>query len=129
LKKLIKDENPDVVFCYTVKPIIYGAITAWKCGVKKIIPMLTGIGFVYNSSSFKARLLRVPVSHMYKKALACGERVIFQNPDDMEYFCSMGLVSKEKCVLVNGSGVNMERFPKTPLPEKTVFFMLARLMY
>ncbi len=128
LKKLIKSENPDIVFCYTVKPIIYGSYAARKCKVKKIIPMITGVGFVFNSDSFKARLLRRPVSFLYKKVLKFSENVIFQNPDDMKLFTKKKLVNKEKCVLVNGSGVNMEKFQKAPLPQKIIFFMLSRLM-
>lgn len=128
LKKLIKEENPDVVFSYTVKPIVYGSHVAKKCGVKKIVPMLTGVGYVFNSKSFKARMLRPLVSYMYKKSLHDVETVVFQNPDDLNLFVKKGLVSTEKAVLVNGSGVNMEKFAKAPLPSKTIFFMLSRLI-
>ncbi len=128
LKKLIKDTKPDIVFCYTVKPIIYGTYAAKKCGVKKIVPMLTGVGYVFNSPSMKAKLLRGLVSFLYKKSFKNIEKIIFQNPDDMSLFEQMGLVKHENAVLVNGSGVNMEKFCKKPVPDKIVFFMLARLM-
>ncbi len=128
LKKLIKEKKPDVVFSYTVKPIIYGSYAARKCGVKNIFPMLTGIGYVFNSDSVKAKLLRKPVSFLYKKTLKNANKVIFQNPDDLNHFVSKKLVNPESCVLVNGSGVNMSKFVKSPPPPSIVFFMLARLM-
>lgn len=129
LKKVMKDENPDVVFSYTVKPIVYSTYAAKQCGVKKIVPMLTGVGYVFNSDSAKARFLRPLVSFFYKRTLKNIDKVIFQNPDDLNLFVSRELVKRESCVLVNGSGVNMTKFSKSPLPEKTVFFMLARLMH
>ena len=35
---------------------------------------------------------------------------------------------KSKTVIVNGSGVNMERFRKTQIPEKPVFLMVSRII-
>ncbi|MBE6649440.1 MAG: glycosyltransferase family 4 protein [Ruminococcaceae bacterium] len=128
LEDIINSEKPDVVFCYTVKPVVYGAYIAKKCGVKKIVPMITGAGYAFISKTLKAKLVKKVVSFLYRRSLNCADDVIFQNPDDMAQFVSEKLVKKEKCVLVNGSGVNMEKFSKAPLPSKTVFFMLSRVI-
>ena len=37
-------------------------------------------------------------------------------------------MKKEKCRVVNGSGVNMERFQPAPYPQQPAFFMLSRLL-
>lgn len=55
--------------------------------------------------------------------------MIFQNPDDREQFVSSGLVKSEKCRVVNGSGVNTNRFSVADYPDKITFFMLSRVMY
>ena len=69
------------------------------------------------------------MSVLYKKALNCADTVIFQNPDDREQFVSSGLVKSEKCRVVNGSGVNTNRFFVADYPDKITFFMLSRVMY
>ncbi len=129
LKKLIQSIKPDLVFTYTVKPIVYGGLAAKECGVKKIYPMITGKGYVFNSDEIKAKLLKWGVCKLYKMGLRGASKVIFQNRDDLELFCNLRLAEKEKCFVVNGSGVNMEQFSKAPLPKNPSFFMLSRMMY
>lgn len=128
IEKLIDKEKPDIVFCYTVKPVIYGTLAAKKRGVKNIFPMITGMGYAFVSETFKAKLLKLVITFLYKHSLKHSSRVIFQNPDDLDYFVKGKIVSEDKCFLVNGSGVNMDRFSKAPLPKKMVFFMLSRIM-
>lgn len=128
LYKLFCEEKPDAVLGYTSKPVIYGSIAAKRAGVKKITAMITGLGYAFTSQTKKAKIIRTIMSVLYKRAMSSADTVIFQNPDDMEQFTSLGLVKKEKCKLVAGSGVNMERFHPLPYPEKTTFFMLSRIM-
>lgn len=37
-------------------------------------------------------------------------------------------LKKEKCELVDGSGVNMDRFKRNPLPEGNTFLMVSRIL-
>ena len=64
----------------------------------------------------------------YKIAFKYNEKVIFQNKDDLEECIERKYLSKEKCYVVNGSGVNMERFCKTELPKENVFLMVSRML-
>ena len=86
LKKLIKAEKPDIVFSYTAKPVIYGTHAAKKCGVKKIVPMITGAGYAFTAQTNKAKFIRKILCFLYKHALKGASSVIFQNPDDMNLF-------------------------------------------
>jgi len=129
LKKLIREERPDITLGYTVKPSIFGALAAKKAGVGCVNSMITGLGYTFASQSLKARILRKIVSFLYKKALKKADNVFFQNSDDLKEFVEKGFVNREKCVVVNGSGVNMEKYAPEPYPEKLTFFMLARVMY
>jgi hypothetical protein len=45
LRKVIRMVKPDVFFPYTFKPVIYGCFVARFCRVKRITPMLTGLGY------------------------------------------------------------------------------------
>ena len=129
LRRLIKSEKPDVTLGYTVKPVVYGTLAASSAGVKNTNCLITGGGYTFTSTSLKAKVLGVFVKTLYKTALRKAKNVIFQNPDDLEEFCEKKLVKKEKCFVVNGSGVNMEHFSELPMPEETSFFMLSRLLY
>ena len=128
LKKLMQKEKPDVTLGYTVKPVVYGAIAARLAGVKSINGMVTGGGYTFVSKTFKAKVLGLIVRFLYRIGFRCSDHVIFQNPDDLEEFCGRGLVKKEKCHIVNGSGVNTDHFAPAPYPETATFFMLSRLL-
>lgn len=129
LRKLFRREKPDVVFGYTSKPVIYGSIAAKLAKVKHIAAMVTGAGYAFTAKTGKAKLVKLIMSALYKTAFACANKVIFQNGDDKSQFVGEKLVQESKCEIVNGSGVNMEKFALAPYPEQITFFMLSRVMY
>lgn len=128
LKAVMKEIKPELVFEYTIKPVIYGSIAAKSCGIKKIYPMVTGLGRVYASESIKTKAIRLITKVLYKTAFKGCNKVIFQNPDDVKEFVNRNYLSVDKCVVVNGSGVNMERFYRSDIPEKPVFLMVSRII-
>ena len=126
---LFKKEKPDAVLGYTSKPVIYGSIAAKKAGVPHIAAMVTGAGYAFTAQTKKAKIIKAIMSVLYKRAFRCADVVIFQNTDDKAQFVNEHLVNPEKCKIVNGSGVNTEKFAVAPYPEQTTFFMLSRVMY
>lgn len=129
LKKLIREEKPDVTLGYTIKPVIYGAIAAKLANVKNINSMVTGVGYVFTAKTTKAKIIKVFASILYRIGFKCSNTVIFQNKDDMNEFIERKLLKRKKCHLVNGSGVNMEKFKRAEFPARLTFFMLSRVMY
>ena len=129
LCRLFGEEKPDTVFGYTSKPVIYGSIAAKIMKVPHIVSMVTGAGYAFSADTAKARTIKAIMCMLYKIAFKCSDIAIFQNKDDKEQFVAEGLVKEDKCRLVNGSGVNMEKFAPAPYPEKVTFFMLARMIY
>ena len=131
LKKLIsifREQKPDLVFGYTIKPVIYGSIAAKLAGVPQIYAMVTGLGRVYASGGLKAKIVRLITKVLYKLAFMCCEKVIFQNGDDIAELVQQSYLPRDKAVQVNGSGVNMTRFQQTELPESPVFLMVSRVI-
>lgn len=128
LKKVIKKLHPDIVFSYNIKPVIYGSIAARAEGVPHIFSMVTGLGRVYAKNGFKTKIIRLITNCLYKTAFKGCEKVIFQNGDDVDELVNSGILSRQKACVVNGSGVNMERFTKTNIPEKPVFLMVSRII-
>ena len=128
LKKLFKEEKPDVTFGYTSKPVIYGSIAAKLAKVPHIVAMVTGVGYAFTARTIKARIIKFIMSLLYKTAFCCSNIAVFQNSDDKKQFISEKLVNSKKTVVVNGSGVNTEKFTFAPYPEQITFFMLSRVM-
>lgn len=128
LKKLFKDEKPDITFGYTIKPVVYGAIAAKMAKVKNRYSMVEGLGYIFTANTKKARILRPIVKTLYRIGFKCAKKVVFINPDDLKDFTNMKLLKKDKCCLVNGAGVNLDHFGLEPLPEEPVFFMLSRAL-
>ena len=128
LIKAFKEEKPDKVFSYTIKPVIYSSIAARKCGIKDVYSMITGLGRVYANNSFKGKILQFITGVLYKYALKGCKKVIFQNWDDMNLFLKRHYVKKEQCEKIDGSGVNMERFEYGELPETKTFLMMSRII-
>lgn len=130
LRKALKEIKPDLVFSYTVKPIVYGSIAAHLAGVKRMYAMITGLGYVFIGQTFKQRLLTQVLAFLYRWGLKYNQVVFFQNPDDLHLFVDKSIVSKRvKPVLVNGSGVNIEKFAFYPPKLSPVTFLfIARLI-
>lgn len=129
LRRLLKSEKPDITLGYTIKPVIYGSIAAKLAGVKNINSMVTGVGYVFTANTKKAKIIRTLASILYKIGFICTNTVVFQNRDDLDEFVERKLLKSDKCKLVNGSGVNMQKFEVAPLPERVTFFMLSRVMF
>ncbi len=48
--KIIKLNKIDSIFCYHMKPVIYGSIIATVLGIKNIYSIVTGLGYVFTKN-------------------------------------------------------------------------------
>lgn len=128
LFRLFKNEHPDIVFSYMIKPIIYGSIAARLAGVKKIYSEVCGLGYVFINNEWKTKVLRCVVKLLYTFAFRWNSKVIFLNPDDLNLFVNNKIVNKNKAVMVHGSGVNISHYSQKPLPSKLCFLFVGRLI-
>jgi len=135
LRQFITDWQPDIVYSYSIKPVIYGSLAARASGVPMVAAMITGMGYLFTGESLKQRMLRRVASSLYRRGLAAADRIFFQNPDDLALFRELDIITKadeHKIYRTNGSGINLERFPSSPPPmppdEPVTFLMIARLL-
>ncbi len=135
LKKHIRRYRPDVVYSYSIKPVIYGSLAARACKVPMVAAMITGMGYLFTGETLRQRLLRSVASTLYRRGLSAADRVFFQNPDDLALFRSLNIINgrdEYKIVRTNGSGINLDRFPKSapPVPPEApvTFLVIARLL-
>lgn len=117
LVSLYRRERPDIAHHVAVKPTIYGTLAARLAATPAVVNALMGLGFVYSSTSLKARALRPVVSALLRSALSRpGTRTIVQNRDDLAFLRDHGFAHAEGLRLIAGSGVDLDRYAPTPLP-------------
>lgn len=128
LYRLLREEKPDRIFAYQAKTVIYGGIAARLQRIPGFYPMIAGVGSVFLGSGFKRRLLRSVLVAEYKLGLGKAPRIFFQNRDDLATFTGHGILPEEKVVMLNGSGVNLDKFHPAPLPDEISFLCISRLI-
>lgn len=128
--KRLKRLRPDAVFCDHAKMIIYGTLAAKHRKIQHRFIMMGGVGSVLRdeSNSFKRKLVRKILSFEYRASIPKATKVFFQNSDDAELFQSLHFVEQEQIVMVPGSGVNLQEYPYTPMPENHHFLFVGRLI-
>jgi len=132
LRSLMDEYKIDILFPYTIKPVIYGSFAAKKLNIP-VISLITGLGFTFSRVTTKAKVLQSVTEFLYRKALKSNKAVIFQNSDDLELFKNHKIVAENQSLhVVNGSGINLEKFAFKPrehsLNSAVKFVLVARLM-
>lgn len=130
MREMIREERPDLILAYTIKPVIAASLAGHAERVGTIVSLITGAGYAFTSGREIKRLVsRISASMLYRLALRRSDVVIFQNPDDERLFRDLRLVPPEGIThVVNGSGVDLVQFSPAPLPKGAAFLMIARLI-
>ena len=74
LKRIYREQKPDFIFHYVIKPNIYGSLAAAACGIESIA-VITGLGYAFARQNW----LNKTVSYLYKRALKRTKEVWFLN--------------------------------------------------
>lgn len=128
LNRLLKEEKPDKIFAYQAKTVIYGGMAASLNGIREFYPLIAGVGSVFLGDGLKQKLIRSILVMEYKLGMRHAPKVFFQNRDDLKVFTDHEILSEYKAVMLHGSGVNVEKFTPSPLPEKPCFLCISRLI-
>jgi glycosyltransferase involved in cell wall biosynthesis len=128
ITKQLKLINPDIVFSFTHKSVVIGSFCAYFANVPYIYSMITGTGHIFDRQTFLLRIKRAIGIIGFKISLGFNKKIFFQNPDDRKLFRKLCKIPDDKIVMINGSGVNLDIFPVTPLPEAPIFMCMARLI-
>lgn len=110
-KKLIATILPIIIFSYTIKPNIYGAIAARAVHIP-FVANITGLGTAVEKGGLSQKLTVM----LYKFAFTNVQTVFFQNEQNKAFFTQQR-IALGKYKLLPGSGVNLERYPITEYPE------------
>jgi glycosyltransferase involved in cell wall biosynthesis len=128
---LYRQLKPDLVHHVSIKPVLYGGLAARIAGVPAVVGAMSGLGYVFISTSLKARFIRLLVHPLLRLALGHkNTALIFQNTTDLDRFVSMGLIAAGQAHLIRGSGVDLARFSPTPEADgKPLVLFAGRLMW
>lgn len=135
LAKKIKAINPDLVFSYFSKPVIFATLAAKLANVSRIIGMLEGLGYTFTDQpeglSKKTQLIKKIQIFLYKIALPQLDQLIFLNPDDPKDLLEQHAIQVKKVEVLGGIGLNLKNYPYQPLnsihfPIK--FLFIGRLL-
>ncbi|HUH55394.1 MAG TPA: glycosyltransferase family 4 protein [Rhodanobacter sp.] len=134
LVRLLRREQPALVHGFTIKCAVYGSLAARLAGIHARVNAVAGMGYVFTSSQWKARLLRPVVRGLLRLALGGRDaRLILQNADDVELFRQAGLVDPAHVRLIRGSGVNCAQFagisPQAPADGCPRMLLASRLLW
>lgn len=126
---LMRRCRPDMVLAYTIKPVVYGMVAAALARVPARFALVTGLGYAFQGGDGRA-LIRLIAKILYRVSLAFTHKVFFQNPDDEALFRDSGVLSASvPSRVLNGSGIDVDRFAFTQSPAQgPVFLLIARLL-
>lgn len=135
LSKKIKAINPDLVFSYFSKPVIFGTLAAKLAKVPHVIGMLEGLGYTFTEQpeglSKKTQLIKKIQVFLYKIALPQLDQLIFLNPDDPKDLLEKHAISVKNVEVLGGIGLNLIDYPYQPLSNIHLplkFLFIGRLL-
>lgn len=127
LSKLYKMEMPELVHHFTAKCVLFGSLAARLNSVKKIVNTLPGKGILFSEKNVFLALFWRICKLLFRISLK-KSKVIFQNQSDLNYFTENKITNKLKCYLIPGSGVSIENFYLTPIPNGIPLIVLPGRM-
>lgn len=124
-RRILKEENPDFVITYTIKPNIYGGYLSSIFKIPYIVNV-TGLGSVFERGGILKRI----IIRMYKRALKNARAVFFENEENRKIFISEEIVRENIAIRLMGAGVNTEKYVLTEYPrgKKIKFLYMGRVM-
>lgn len=111
-KKLIKNEKPDKVITYSIKPNVYAGFLCRRMKIPYYVNV-QGLG-----TAFQSDPMATIATKMYKIGLKKAEVVFFENQFNADEFVNRNIVRKEKEVVLNGAGVNLDLYKYQPYPSE-----------
>ena len=133
LSKKLKTVNPDLVFSYFSKPVIFGTLAAKLAKVPRIIGMLEGLGYTFTEQpeglSKKTQVIKKIQIFLYKIALPQLDKLIFLNPDDPKDLLEKHAIQVKNVEILGGIGLNLDHYKYSENVNSNIsFIFIARLL-
>jgi glycosyltransferase involved in cell wall biosynthesis len=124
LRHVEQQVKPDIVHHSGLQCSVLGSVAALGSKFPQVNAM-TGLGYVFTSSTSRSRLLRKVLKWTLPSLLdRTGKVVLVQNPDDRAALLDLG-IKEERMVLIPGSGVDTDALQPLPEPEGPITYGFA----
>lgn len=127
-REYITQIKPDAVMTFFIKPNTIGVKAAYKAGVRKIYPMVEGLGDPFQPKNIKGRLVKMLCKKLYRSSFKKVNKVFFLNNDDSKYFLKRRLSKDWQNVVIPGIGISSKNFAPKPLTYSKNVLMMSRLI-
>jgi len=136
LKSHINHHNPDIVFSFFTKPVIYGSLAAKLAKVPLVVGMIEGLGSPFtehpSGQSLKIKMVKFFQISLYRIVFPFLDKIIFLNKDDpVDLIEKNKIYHKPNAVNVLGPiGLSLCDYPYKPWndSQNISFIFVARLL-
>ena len=126
LARIYSKIKPHIVHHFTIKACIYGSISAFICNVKVIINSFTGLGHFFISNNLRIKFIR-KISRIFIRIIfsKINTKLILQNNSDRKKLLKLKITTKNKSIVIPGSGVDLDYFyPKEKIFDRKTIKLL-----
>lgn len=131
LAALSRRVKPVLIHHVTIKPVMYGSAVARVLGTRAVVNSITGLGYVFSSSNADARLMKSVVVPLMR--YGCNRQnvtMLFENGDDLQLYCSLGIADPTRSRVVPSSGVDLGGYDlHEHKPGPTTVMLLGRMLW
>ncbi|MCF8999467.1 glycosyltransferase family 4 protein [Acinetobacter nectaris] len=136
LKNKLQKINPDIVFSYFSKPVVYGSLAAKIAKVPFVAGMIEGLGSPFtqhpSGQSLKIKIIKCVQIGLYHIVFPFLNKIIFLNNDDpIDLVDNHKIKHKKNALTVLGPiGVNLKKYEYTrwDVSKEVSFIFIARLI-
>ena len=122
-----KKYKPKLIHNFTIKPSFYGGLAGRLTNQANIISHITGIGPSFFGFSRTIRTLSYLLKPIYRFSFKKNSKLIFHNKYDAEIFLNKKLCNKESTCVIQGSGVDTQKFKNNNL--KKLYFDPIQILF
>ncbi len=120
-KRILRQEKPDIVLTYNIKPNVYGGMACQRLKIP-YIPNVTGLGTPIENPGKLQKLAIL----LYKIGVAGASCVFFQNSENRFFFEQHKMLKTGvRNRILPGSGVDLEKHPLLPWPDGNIHVLFA----
>ena len=122
LVKIYRQEKPDIIHHVALKPILFGSVAAVIAKTPRVLNAFAGLGIIFHGDTGLAKTVRPLLTLLFRLLLKRkGFWLLFQNRDDLAKIARLGLVEQSRAAIIRGSGVEVDRYTVTTLPQMPPF--------
>lgn len=130
-RKIIKEINPDLLHCITLKPCLIGGVSARRSNSPVVISFV-GLGRIFLYNTVPMRILRALTVLVYKYIAGNKRGVfIFEHDKDRRKISRLVGIDYHKTIIIEGAGINPDiyKFSIEKKHEIPIVLFASRMLW